>query len=84
MRSVDVMDVIDLRDAMHASVGDVVATLKALGRQHLLVGSLEVGNPNYRVRGLFSATQIGRQLGVAVQTFEVASTFAEIEAALVH
>ena len=84
MRGVDVMDVVDLRDAMHASVGDVVATLKALGRQHLLVGSLEVGNLHYRVRGLFSATQIGRQLGVTVQTFEVAGTFAEIEAALVR
>jgi hypothetical protein len=37
-----------------------------------------------RVRGLFSATHIGRLLGVPVLGFELASTFAEIEAALVH
>jgi len=36
------------------------------------------------VRGIFSATQIARQLGVQLQTAEVAKTFAEIEAALLH
>jgi hypothetical protein len=35
------------------------------------------------VRGIFSLSQIARQLGVAVQTSgEVARTFAEIESAL--
>jgi len=34
------------------------------------------------VRGVFSATQIARQLGVAIPTSEVARTFSEIEAAL--
>jgi hypothetical protein len=34
------------------------------------------------VRGIFSATQIGRQLGVPIHGFEVAHTFAEIEAGL--
>ncbi len=33
-------------------------------------------------RGIFSATQIGRQLGVSVQPFDVANTFAEIERTL--
>ena len=37
-----------------------------------------------RVRGLFSASQLARQLGIEVQTFEVASSFAEVEAALVR
>jgi len=36
------------------------------------------------VRGLFSATQIARQLGVTIQTTEVARTFSEIEAQLAH
>jgi len=31
------------------------------------------------VRGIFSATQIARQLGVALQTTEIARTFAQIE-----
>jgi hypothetical protein len=34
------------------------------------------------VRGLFSATQIARQLGVVIATSEVARTFSEIEAQL--
>ena len=34
------------------------------------------------VRGLFSATQIARQLGAAVPTMERARTFAEIKSAL--
>jgi hypothetical protein len=36
------------------------------------------------VRGLFSTSQIGRQLGAVIQTSEVARTFSEIEAALAH
>jgi len=34
------------------------------------------------VRGIFSLSQIARQLGVTIASTEVASTFAEIEAAL--
>jgi CBS domain-containing protein len=34
------------------------------------------------VRGIYSASQIARQLGVSIQTTEVAQTFAEIGAAL--
>jgi hypothetical protein len=33
---------------------------------------------------LFSITQIARQLGAQVQSFELARTFAEIEAAIQH
>jgi hypothetical protein len=35
-----------------------------------------------RVCGIFSLSQIARQLGVSVQTTEVAKSFAEIEAVL--
>jgi hypothetical protein len=34
------------------------------------------------VRGVYSATQIARQLGVAIQTSEIARTFSEIESML--
>ena len=36
------------------------------------------------IRGVFSASQIARQLGVAIPSTEVARTFSEIEAALGH
>ena len=37
-----------------------------------------------RIRGLFSASQIARQLGLDLQTNGIARTFADIEAALVR
>jgi hypothetical protein len=61
-------------------VGHVVATLKKVGRKHLMVAE----DGGRRVRGLFSTSQIARQLGMELQTFEVASSFADIEAALVR
>ena len=66
-----------------ASVGHVVATLKAAGRQHTLVVEPDADGGQI-VRGLFSATQIARQLGVAIQTDHVARTFSKIEAQLAH
>ena len=76
------IDVLDLSDVLHAEVGHIVATLKASGRQHALVVDHDASSGTVRIRGVFSATQIGRQLGIAVQPFEVARTFAEIERAL--
>jgi CBS domain-containing protein len=74
------LEALSLVDVAQMRVGHVVATLKAVGRQHLLVAEAE----GQRVRGLFSASQIARQLGVELQTIEVAETFADIEAALVR
>ena len=82
MHAAGEIDMLDYNDVRHAQVGDIVATLKRLGQQHVLVASMDAGSGNHQVRGVFSATQIGRQLGVEIQTFEVARTFAEIEAAL--
>ncbi len=77
------LEVLDLEDVRKARVGHVVATLKESGRQHAVV--VDAGaNGRQRVRGLFSLTQIARQLGVALQTSEVARTFSEIEASLTH
>ena len=84
MRKVEEIDVLDWHDVELACVGDILATLQRLGRHHLLVGMRDPKSGCLHVRGIFSVTQIGRQLGVPVQPFEVARTFAEIEAALVH
>ncbi len=80
MTSRERLDALSFEDVRHASVGHVVATLKQSGRQHALV--MEQGTDGCRVRGIFSVSQIARQLGVNLQTTEVAQTFAEIEAAL--
>ena len=78
----DNLDVLHLRDVFRARVGDIVATLKSFGRQHALVVEGRGESDTQRVRGIFSATQIGRQLGMNVIPGEIASTFAELEAVL--
>ncbi|MGP1679296.1 MAG: CBS domain-containing protein, partial [Burkholderiales bacterium] len=76
------LEVLLYADLVHAEVGHIVATLKHTGRQHALVVDLNGDGKVQAVRGIFSASQIARQLGVAIQTTEVAQTFAEIGAAL--
>ena len=76
------LDVLDMGTVRSAKVGHIVATLKASGRQHAMAVERD---PHGKVmlRGLFSATQIARQLGVAIQTTDVVRTFSEIESLLV-
>lgn len=69
-------------DLVQAKVGHVVATLRYAGRQHAMVIDSIEGGKIQSICGIFSATQIARQLGVAIQTTEVAQTFAEIGKAL--
>jgi hypothetical protein len=70
----------------------VLETLRRAGRQHFLVVDYEV-QPAQRViepvlrramvRGIFSLSQVARQLGLALPSGgEVARTFSEIELAL--
>jgi CBS-domain-containing membrane protein len=77
------LEVLHMADVRGAKVGHVVATLKKSGRQHAVVVANDARG-GHMVRGLFSATQVARQLGVAIQTSEVARTFSEIEALLAH
>ncbi len=75
------LQVLDMEQVRAAEVGHIVATLKQAGRQHtLVVDRSERGDR--RLRGIFSTTQIVRQLGMNIQPSGVASTFAEIEAQL--
>lgn len=76
------IDVLDIEAVLRAEVGTIVETLKKSGRQHALVVETDSENGVEVVRGIFSATQIARQLGVALPIVEVAETFAEITSAL--
>ncbi len=75
------LEVICAEDLKSAVVGDVVATLQAQGRQHALVVDRQPDR-SQMLRGLFSATQISRLLGMPIHTLSIANTFADIEAAL--
>ncbi|HUL56487.1 MAG TPA: CBS domain-containing protein [Usitatibacter sp.] len=80
MTPASMLEVLPLVEVAQMRVGHVVATLKKVARKHLMVA--EEGGRT--IRGLFSASQIARQLGMELQTFEVARSFADVEAALVR
>jgi CBS domain-containing protein len=92
MTGAEHVEVIALADVEGARVGHVLATLRRAGRQHALVVDHDVLSParpleapakRVMVRGIFSISQIARQLGVALPAGgEVARTFSEIEAAI--
>ncbi len=72
------IDVLEFSAVSRSKVGDIVETLKKAGRQHTLVIERPDPSQNKTVRGIFSLNQIARQLGIDLQAFEVANTFAEI------
>lgn len=80
----DRLEVICMNDVEHARAGNVLATLKASGRQHALVVDRSAPGLPQKVRGILSLSRLTRQLGVTVQTAEIARTFAEIETQLAH
>lgn len=76
------LEVIEIEDIRRATVGNLVATMERSGRRHALV--VEPGaEGGDAIRGIISATQLSRQLGTTVEPMPVATTFAEVESALI-
>lgn len=71
------VDILEMGDVATARVGDIVATLKRMGRQHALVVDRNAAG-NQTIRGLLSTTQISRQLGESIETTDVAGNFANL------
>ncbi len=82
MTGLSALDAIDYDVMRNAAVGDVIATLKRFGRNHLLVVQRATDPAPRQVRGVISRAQIERQLGVAITITPIASSFSEIERAL--
>jgi len=78
MTPLAMLDAIDFDLLRIASVGNVVATIKKQGRNHLLVAEAGASSPNPQVRGVISRAQVERQLGQPVEVVEVATSFAEL------
>ena len=76
------LEVLRFEDVLRAQIGAIVATLKAAGRQHALVTDTDVQEMRKSVRGIFSATQLGRQLGAPIYTMEAMASFAALREAL--
>ncbi len=71
------IEVLDFAEVERSCVGDVVVTLRNSGRQHALVQEENAGRTG--IRGIFSISQIGRQLGVEIEANGVVQSFAELE-----
>jgi signal-transduction protein with cAMP-binding, CBS, and nucleotidyltransferase domain len=65
----------------HATVGDIVETMKSVARQHMLVVS-EDSNGKEVITGLLSTSQIEKQLGITIELSSRANTFSALERAL--
>ncbi len=82
MTELGALDAIDYARVKAAAVGNAVATLQRLGRNHLLVVERATARTPQRIRGVISRSQIERQLGRPIDVTPIASSFAEIERAL--
>ena len=84
MTELSMLDAIPFDVMRSATVGNVIATLQRFGRDHqLVIEPTGVDRAGQRVRGVISRSQIERQLGRPVEVTPIATTFAEIERALV-
>ena len=72
------LDVLSFEDVKRANVGDIIETMHMLGRQHTLVEEISDKGTSV-IRGIFSTTQISRQLGVTIEPTIRATTFADVE-----
>lgn len=76
-REIPVLNMLSVRNVR---VGNIVATLHQLERQHVLVVEVDPDTKDQRVRGLFSLSQIGKQLGQDVsEIMRAAHSLAEIQ-----
>jgi CBS domain-containing protein len=83
MTELGALDAIDYAVVRAAAVGNAVATLQRLGRNHLLVVEASTAQTPRRVRGVISRSQVERQLGRRIDITPIANSFSEIERALV-
>ena len=84
MTDLSMLDAIDHDRMRVATVGDVIATLKRFGRNHLLVVQTATPTTPRRVRGVISRnTDRASSSAPPSMSLPVANTFSEIERALV-
>jgi CBS-domain-containing membrane protein len=76
------LDALFLSDVAHARVGELVATMRLLGRQHALVVAVDPDTGHHQLCGLFSTTQMARSLGMALSFIRLPQTLSEIHRSL--
>jgi CBS domain containing-hemolysin-like protein len=84
MVPINEIEVMDYNDVSRSKVGDIVKTLTQAGRQHALVVEHRNGDQETMIRGIFSTSQISKQMGIAIEPSQKAQTFVELETAITH
>jgi CBS domain containing-hemolysin-like protein len=74
------VQVLTYRDVTHADVQEIVDTLRDAARQHALV--MEPTEHGQQIRGIFSISQIERQLGVHLEPTLATHNLVELEHAM--
>jgi signal-transduction protein with cAMP-binding, CBS, and nucleotidyltransferase domain len=75
------LEVLLMEDVASARVGDIIATLRQVNRQHAMVVDLDPDTGRPAVRGIFSLSQIGLLLGLDIDPARQPTTFADLERA---
>lgn len=75
------IEALNIEDVQNSLIGDIAETLTRMGRQHALVIEKDATGKE-SIRGVLSTTQIRKQTGVNVNTAEIASGVADLQAAL--
>lgn len=82
MTPLEKLEAIPLEEVAHARVGNIVSSLRESDRLHaLVIDENTIGLS--RICGIFSWTQIEKQLGTVIPPNKVAKSFAEIESTLI-
>lgn len=76
------LEVLPISSVMHAHVGDIILTLQNAGRQHALVTDIHPRTESQAIRGIFSTSQISKQLGEPVDLGYTARSFSALGLAL--
>lgn len=70
----DSLHAIDMHDFATARIGDVLATMKKYGEQHVLVADISTKS----IRGIVSANDIARRMHIPIEISERANSFSDI------
>ncbi|HCB13357.1 MAG TPA: hypothetical protein DEP36_07275 [Gammaproteobacteria bacterium] len=73
------LEVLLMEDVAKARVGDIIATLRQVNRQHAMVVDVHPTTGHLAVRGIFSLSQIGLLLGLEIDPALHATTFVDLE-----
>ncbi|OWY38106.1 histidine kinase [Xenophilus sp. AP218F] len=78
------LDALEWSAVAQANVGQLVATMKQLGRQHALVVEQNPQNGHHELCGLFSTSNMARRLGMPLSFIRVPQALSEIQYSLLY